>query len=364
MPPFTKLPRPEGHIYYSYSPMSPGNWGIAASEFHVFVYRDVKLALKAMLQATATIHAQRLEAGTADLFSDYLYYRGQSEITQRLLPTRLRSPWKKPEPRQRFSVDNPPTIKFGTLELPSKNFRGPPGIDPKEHFGDWYEELKPMRVNEAAVLEIKDNIPKHDARELAAIQRASQIAEVAGLDHFEQRACVRHYSDARSSLMDVSTNPEVAAFFATGGGSIHPPLAGQIGMLWAIDLNFLGDIFNFEITSIPRGVTIKAIEEREAWGDNKKMFEEQGILPVCPEFVSVALPFRRPLAQHARFISMSGEGGATLPLLTELTWWSILERRACVCAFIQDGHTYENPAHNITRDALLPADEKLAIALA
>ena len=52
-------------------------------------------------------------------------------------------------------------------------------------------------------------------------------------------------------------------------------------------------------------------------------------------------------------------------LLTELTWWSIIERSAVVsCAFIHDGHPYENPSHNITRTALLPDDEKLAIALA
>jgi hypothetical protein len=34
-----------------------------------------------------------------------------------------------------------------------------------------------------------------------------------------------------SPLLDVSIDPEVAAFFATGGGSPNPPPAGQIGVL-------------------------------------------------------------------------------------------------------------------------------------
>src|SRR5216684_4667323 len=101
MPPYTTLPRPEGNINFSYSPISPPNWDIAGSQFHVMVYRDVKLALQAMLQATTTIHAQKLEAGTASLFSDHLYFRGQSEVTDRLVPTRLRAPRREPMPRTR-----------------------------------------------------------------------------------------------------------------------------------------------------------------------------------------------------------------------------------------------------------------------
>lgn len=365
MPPYTKLPRPEGHIYFDYSPMSPPNWDIVESKTHVFVYRDVKLAMQAMLQATTTIQAQRLEAGTASLFSDHLYFRGQPEITQRLLPSRLRGPWKSPMPRERFSVDNPPKIKFGDLEFPSHSFRGPPGLDPKDHFGDWYEEVKPMRVIEDSAAEVEKKLSQYDVRERAAIERASQIAEVASLDDFEKRAVVKHYSEARSSLLDVSTNPEVAAFFATGGGSKRQPPPGQIGMLWAIDLNFLDKLFSFEIATVPNGLRITAREERDKWGVNKQMFEESRIEPTRLEFTFVALPFPRPLAQYARFLSLGGEDRSSLPpLLTELTWWSIIERGACACAFIQDGHTYENPSHNITRAALLPDDEKLAIALA
>lgn len=365
MPPYTILPRPEGHIYFSYSPMSPPNWGIVGFNTHIFVYRDVKLALQAMLQATTTIQAQRLEAGTANLFSDHLYFRGQSEITQRLLPTRLRGPRRELTPRKRFRVDDPPKIVFGGQEFPSHAFSGPPGKDPRDHFGDWYEEVEPMRVIEESAAELKEEeLYQRDARACAAVERAVQIAEVARLDDFQKRAVVRHYSGTPSALLDVSTNPEVAAFFATGGGS-QPPPAGQIGMLWAIDLNFLDRLFSFEIASVPNGLKIRAREERDKWGVNKQIFEERGIQPTCLELTFVALPFWRPLAQYARFFSLSGEDGAPLPsLLTELTWWSIIERGACGCAFIHDGHTYENPSHNITRAALLPNDEQLAIALA
>jgi hypothetical protein len=365
MPPYTELPRPEGHIYFPYSPMSPPNWDIVASTIHVFVYRDVKLALQAMLQATTTIQAQRLEAGTASLFSDHLYFRGQSEVTQRLLPTRLRGPRKQPIPRERFSVDNPPKITWGGQEFPSRGFSGPPGLDPKDHFGDWYEEVEEMRVVEDSAAELQEGLSQCDAFERAAITRAAKISEVARLDDFQKRAAVRHYSGAPSALLDLSTNPEVAAFFATGGGAAQPPPAGQIGMLWAIDLNVLARLFSLEIAGVPNGLRITAREERHKWGDNKQMFEASGIQPTCLELTFVALPFRRPLAQNARFFSLRGNDDAPLPpLLTELTWWSIIERGACACAFLQDGQTYENASHNITRAALLPNDEELAIALA
>lgn len=365
MPPYTKLPRPEGNFNFSYSPMSPPNWGIVASNIHILVYRDVKLAMQAMLQATTTIQAQRLEAGTASLLTDHLYFRGQSEITQRLLPTRLRGPRKQVMPRDRFSVDNPPKIKFGGQEFPSRAFRAPPGLDPKDHFGDWYEEVKPIRVNEESAKELADEeLRKRDALERAAIERASQIPEIACIDDFQKYAAVRHYSGVPSALLDVSTNPEVAAFFATGGGS-QPPRAGEIGVLWAIDLNFLDRLFSFEIINVTNGLKITAHEDRDKWGDNKQIFEESGIQPTCLELTFVALPFRRPLAQYARFFSLRVEEEAPLSsLLTELTWWSIIERGACACAFIQDGNIYENPSHDITRAALLPDDEELAIALA
>jgi hypothetical protein len=127
----------------------------------------------------------------------------------------------------------------------------------------------------------------------------------------------------------------------------------------------LARLFSFKIVDIPNGSKITLREERDKWGDNKQIFEDSGIQPTCLELTFVALSFRRPLAQRARFFSLSAEPeGPLSPLLTELTWWSIIERSAIVsCAFIQDGHTYENPMHNITEAALLPNDEQLAIFL-
>jgi hypothetical protein len=347
MPPYTKLPRPEGHVRFSYHPMSPPNWGIVPANLHTFVYRDVNLAMQAMLQAITTIHAQRLEDGTASLFSDYVYYRGQTDLTQRLLPTRLRGPRQTPPPRQRYPVKG----------------EGPPDQDPRNHWGDWLEDVEPWRVIEDSVAELsEEELHQRDVREKADIERATKLAEIFPLDSFLRRAAVRHYSGAPSPLLDVSTNPEVAAFFATGGGSTPPP-AGQIGMLWAIDLNFLAGLFAIEITPIPLGVKIRLREERDKWGDNSKFFKDYGILPVCLELTAVALPFARPVAQYARFFSLTGEDGSPLPLLTELAWWSIIERHACTCAFLHNGRTYENPGHNITKAALLPGNEPLAAAL-
>ena len=365
MPPETKLPRPAGHVNLSYSPMSPFNWGIVAPQFHVFVYPDVRVALQALLQSATRLHAERLANGTARLFSDHIFYRGQSNIAHRLLPSRLRGTEPPAPPPQRFRVDAPPTIMFNGVELPARSFGAPPGQDPREHLGDWYEDLNPTREIEDSLAALSEvELKKRDAAEAADIARASQLPAVARLGDFQRQAAVRHYSHAPSPILDITTNPEVAAFFATGGGAKEPPVPGQLGMLWAIDLNFLAGIFKFEITSIPDGLRIRMRETREDWGDNKKMFEEQGIMPTCLELTSVALPFKRPLAQHARFLCLTGENGEPLPLKTEMTWWSIIERRAYMCAFVQDGKTYEAADHNITEAALLPQDDELAKTLA
>jgi hypothetical protein len=320
---------------------------MVASQLHTFVYRDVGVALQALLQAATIIQARRLEEGTANLFSEHLYFRGQHDITHRLLPSRLRGPQHEPMLRQRFSVD--------TALLDN---------DQREHFGNWYENVEPMRLIEDSIAELSESeLQRRDALEASDINRASSIAAIAQLSHFQKRAAVRHYSGAPSSILDTSTNPEVAAFFATSGGSKQPH-PNQMGMLWAIDLNFLAGLFTFEITSIANGERVKLREARDNWGINKKLFEDQGILPVCLELTSVSLPFRRPQAQHARFFSLTGEDGTPLPLLTEMTWWSIIERQAYNCAFIHNGSTYENPSHNITCSALMPSDEELAIILA
>lgn len=343
MPPFTQLPRPQGHIKISYSPMSPMNWGLAPFNVHYFVYRDVREAMQAMLQAVTTIHAQRLEAQTASLFDEYIHYRGQADVTHRLLPTRLRGKSREQPPRQRYAV---------------------PEGEARNHFGDWYDKIEGRRTIEETAEDLPpDVLSERDAIERDKLERANEIADVRALDEFRQRCVVRHYAGAPSSLMDVSTNVEIAAFFATGGGASQPSPAGQIGMLWGVDLNFLAGLFEYEVSDVPGGSRIKAREQREAWGVNAQMFEEQGIDPVSPELTFVSLPFRRPIAQHARFFSLTGGDGTPLPLMTELTWWSIIERTAAGCAFIQDGEVYENPSHNITLEAVLPTNESLATAL-
>jgi hypothetical protein len=342
--PYTKLPRPEGRINLYYDLMSPPNWGIAPSNIHVFVYRDVRIALQALLQSANTIQAQRLEAGGAALFSEHLFFRGQSDVTQRLLPTRLRGKAASPAARQRHDV----------------RFDGK-GEDPRTHVGAWFEDIEPWRSIEDSLSEISaEELARRDVAEDGAVQRACSLEAVANLDGFRKRAAVRHYGGVPSSLLDVSTDPEVAAFFATASSQSR---AGQIGMLWGIDLNFFTDIFSIEVGSVPGGIAMRLKETREGWGANKKMFEDYGVAPTAMELRSVELPFRRPQAQRARFLSLSGEGGSQLPTLSELTWWSIIERRAYMCAFLHDGSKYENPGHNISAATLLPSDEPLAATL-
>jgi hypothetical protein len=70
--------------------MSPPNWGIAPFEIHVFVYSNIRVALQVLLEVASMIRPQRLERGSSELFSGDLLFRGNSEVTQRLLPTRLR----------------------------------------------------------------------------------------------------------------------------------------------------------------------------------------------------------------------------------------------------------------------------------
>jgi len=135
-------------------------------------------------------------------------------------------------------------------------------------------------------------------------------------------------------------------------------------MIWAIDLGLFQDLFSLGRTGISGGGQLNMIQQRETWGVNKRLFEEYGVLAKGLELALVELPLSRPQAQHARFFSLAQEGGASLSPKTELTWWSIIERRAYGCAFIQDGRIYENPKHNITADCLSPANEQLVNALA
>jgi hypothetical protein len=58
-------------------------------------------------------------------------------------------------------------------------------------------------------------------------------------------------------------------------------------------------------------------------------------LPACLDLTTVELPFQPPQAQHARSLSLAKENGAPSPTKTEFTW-SVIERRAYGCAFIQN----------------------------
>src|SRR5216684_2071124 len=143
--------------------MSPPNWGIAPCEIHVFVYPDVHLALKALLQGATTIQAQRLERGSAELLNEHLFFRGQSEVTQRLLPTRLRGPWRQPAARQRFSAGAPLKVKFRRVDFPSAAFDSG-SEDPRNPWGDWFERVEPMRSIEDSMTELpEDELQRREA---------------------------------------------------------------------------------------------------------------------------------------------------------------------------------------------------------
>ena len=356
MLPSTALPRPEGHIYFSYSPTSPPNWGIASSDIHIFVYPNIRVALEVLLEVANAIQAQQSHRG-AGFLTGHLLFRGNSDVTQRLLPTHLRGPWSQPPPRERFSVADPPMVMVHGVNLPSVSF-DPGGADARLYWGDWFERVEPMRTIEDSMAEVsQEDIQRRDDLECAAVARASHLPEARlALGPFQRRAAVRHYDRILSPLLDVSTSPEVAAFFATGGAS-RAPTSGTIGMLWAIDLSFFQDLFLSKTTSIPGGEKINMTQQRDTWGVNKRLFEDYGVLPTRLELALVELPFPRPQAQHARFFSLAEESGASLPAKTEFTWWSIIERHAYGCAFIQDGRTYENPSHNITAASLWPVND-------
>lgn len=183
MPPYTKLPTPEGHLNFSYGPLSPPNWGIVPFEIEVSVYANVRVALQALLQAATTIQAQRLERGLAELFDEHIFFRGHSDVTHRILPTRLRGLWQQPAARERFSVAAPPTVTFNGIEFPSSTFNSG-GEDPRNHWGNWFENVGPTRRIEDSLSEVLAELPRRDALELAALERASQISAVAALDTF------------------------------------------------------------------------------------------------------------------------------------------------------------------------------------
>jgi hypothetical protein len=168
MPPNATVPLPEGHIYFSYSPTSPPTWGIASYDIHVFVYPNIGVALEVLLEVAGAIKAQRSDRGTGDLLTGHLLFRGNSDVTQRLLPTHLRGPWSQPPPRERFSVADPPMVKIHGVNLPSVSF-DPGGADARLYWGDWFERVEPMRTIEDSMADVsQEDIHRRDTLERAA----------------------------------------------------------------------------------------------------------------------------------------------------------------------------------------------------
>ena len=221
MRPSTALPPPEGHIYFSYSPTSPPNWGTVSSDIHMFVYPNIRVALEVLLQVANAIQAQQLHRG-AGFVTGHLLFRGNSDVTQRLLPTHLRGPWSQPSPRERFSVADPPMVMVHGVNLPSVSF-DPGGADARLYWGDWFERVEPMRSIEDSMAEVsQEDIQRRDALERAAVERASQLPEVASLGPFQRRAAVRHYNRV---LSPYSTYPRVRRSLRSsqpGEGRAHP----------------------------------------------------------------------------------------------------------------------------------------------
>jgi hypothetical protein len=109
-----------------------------------------------------------------------LLFRGNSEVTQRLLPTRLRGPWRQLVPRERFSVTAPPMVKIHGVDLPTVAF-DPSGENARAYWGDWFERIEPMRTIEDTMAEVPEaDLDRRDVLGRAAVEQASQIPEVAG----------------------------------------------------------------------------------------------------------------------------------------------------------------------------------------
>jgi hypothetical protein len=203
-----------------------------------------------------------------------------------------------------------------------------------------------------------EEIERRNRDEEAAIKLAApRLAETGIRDKFRQRAAARHYAGKPSSLLDVSTDAEVAAFFATVGGTGRPAEKGRYGMLWAIDLGPLADLLSLEATKITGGWKVSLGDQRDHWGVNKQILDERNLPAVKFEIIDVELPLPRPTAQKGRFVSLEGVDGKPLPTEVELVWWSLLERWAYPTAFIQSGSIYENPEMNITAGTLLPTND-------
>jgi hypothetical protein len=325
-----------GTIYFKYNPLSPVNWNMAGFSTNVSVYADVAHALVAFKRALGERRPRAFSS---------LFFRGQSSVSARLLPTRLRGDG----PRAVLGPKYAHTIAAGT---------GPEVVKQIHHIqGTWYRQETAMRSMDALLPHLPAEMVRgRDELERECVRHArARFSEIESLDEFRRRAAVRHYGGVVSSLVDVTEDPEIAAFFASG--STPDPDEQRYGMLWAVDIGELARLFAYEVVKVEGGEKIILTDQRQLWGDNKMFFEEQNLPPIRIEIVNVDLPLPRPTAQRGRFLSIEGGDGQPLPIAAELIWWSLIERWSYAVAFIQTGERYENVQTDITEERLFPKDD-------
>jgi hypothetical protein len=332
-----------GTIDVMFNPMSPVTWGIVHFDLNVSVYKnvvDALIALKRSFRDSRRAQPHEESGGFSSLF-----FRGQPDVSFRLLPTRLRG--------------NGPRALLGPKYAPSIAPDTPPDVraEIKRLQGTWYRKEEGMRSMENLVEYLSaEVVGERDEKEQVAIAAAKErFKEVADWDTFRLQAAVRHYTRVPSPLLDVSEDPEVAAFMATLG--YQDDGEERYGMLWAVDIGRLKGLFAHEVVKVPGGEKIILTDQRQLWGDNQRFLDEQNLPPVRIEIVNVELPLPRPTAQKGRFLSIQGAAGQPIPMEAELVWWSMIERWSYGVAFIQTGVVYENLQTGVTKAQLLPDND-------
>lgn len=135
----SKPPRPEGAVYSKYNPMSPPTWDLAPFNTHVYVYKNIHVALEAMAFFMGVFRKKWARELPDRLVGETIFYRGQSEITQRLLPTRFRGPRVSPAPRTRHDIGASQEVR--------------------EHEGDWIEQCHDSRSVDKSLIDLPPACP-------------------------------------------------------------------------------------------------------------------------------------------------------------------------------------------------------------
>lgn len=367
-------PQPEGSVHLLYNPMQPAFYDLAHHAIQTYVYRDIETALAATRYWMSQIVAER-PPEVSDALRDLpvtIFYRGQSEFAHRLLPTRLRGPRREVPKRVRVPLTVSDKMimglsgKPGVVLIPNQLYAAPAEIidDVRRVQGNWVEHDLSLRDIDELVASLSSDVLKGiDRREDKAVGNAMvRFPEIAALDSFRRRAAIRHYVGVPSALLDVTSDIEVAAFFATGGE--RPAARNALGILWAIDLGMLFRYFEVSTRPVPGGYEVLIEDRRAEWGADAVAFAEQGIPPLSARLSSVELPLPRPVAQKAFFLELHGRDGALLTPRNEAIWWSLFERWAYPNGFVQSGRCYENRAAGVSSAALLPINDPfLALAI-